>query len=307
KLEHLEINQNLSAGERISRSREIIRNKVLSNGYDAWFSWECDQIVPAHTLGELIKVIKSENFTMVSYNSWGKDMNGRSNTAFSCALILRKPLEKYSFLLEEGRKTDPDAPNSWHGGERWFRERLVKAGGSFIDVDINKSIEHLPSELKNAKPLRLNLGCGDKHRKGYINIDIQGPCDLRHDFRTPWPFVDVSVDEIFTEGNFPCLFSPIEWRGVKREMARVLKTSGKLEIIFLDFEYILKAFLNDKEQRDWWWMTIFSAQDNQWGFSKNGFTYEKLTADLSEEGMADFERMQPEEPYYIHLICYKQS
>ena len=96
--------------------------------------------------------------------------------------------------------------------------------------------------------MKLNLGCGKKHKQGYVNIDIQEPCDLKHDLRTPWPFADNSVDEIFTEDNTICLFSRQEWEGVvKREMARVLKTGGKLEIIFLDFEYIPKAFLDNKD------------------------------------------------------------
>ena len=157
--------------------------------------------------------------------------------------------------------------------------------------------------------MKLNLGCEKKHKEGYINIDIQEPCDLKHDLRNPLAFDDNSVDEIFTEGNFICLFSREEWRELKREMARVLKPGGKLEIIFLDFEYILKAFLDDKDGKrwSWWWMTIFSGQENEYDFSKNGFTYDKLVSDLREEGMINFSKEQlPEEGYIIHLTCYKK-
>jgi hypothetical protein len=62
----------------------------------------------------------------------------------------------------------------------------------------------------------------------------------------------------------------------------------------------------DGKRWSWWWQTIFSAQENEYDFSKNGFTYEKLVADLFEEGMINFGREQLEDPSYIHLICYKQ-
>src|SRR3989344_4962092 len=159
--------------------------------------------------------------------------------------------------------------------------------------------------------IKLNLGCGKQHKEGYVNIDIQEPCDLKHDLRTPLPFADDSVDEIFSEGNVISLFSLKEWRDLKKEMARVLKVGGKLEIILLDFEYVLKAFLDNKNGERWglWWLTIFSGQENEYNFAKNGFTYEKLVADLFDEGMVNFSRKREigGDPRFIHLICYKQS
>lgn len=157
--------------------------------------------------------------------------------------------------------------------------------------------------------MKLNLGCGRAHKEGYINIDIQEPCDLKHDLKTPLPFEDNSVDEIFSEGNTICLFSQNEWKMIKKDIYRVLKPGGKLEIIFLDFEYILRAFLDDKDGKrwGWWWQTIFSGQENEYDFSKNGFSYDKLTSDLHEEGMVDFVKTRAVNPEYIHLICYKNS
>lgn len=157
--------------------------------------------------------------------------------------------------------------------------------------------------------MKLNLGCGKKHKEGYINIDIQEPCDLRYDLRTPMPFADNSVDEIFTEGSFISLFSyKEEWERLKKELARVLKVGGKLEIECVDFEYVLKAFLNNTDGLRWtWWrQTIFGGQDNEYDFCKNGFTYEKLVSDLSEEGMTNFTRVREGiSDADIHLICYK--
>ena len=58
RIEHLEINPELSVSEIIGRSTEIIRQEVLSHDYDAWFSWECDQLIPNNALRELIKMME---------------------------------------------------------------------------------------------------------------------------------------------------------------------------------------------------------------------------------------------------------
>ncbi len=47
--------------------------------------------------------------------------------------------------------------------------------------------------------MKLNLGCGNNKKEGYVNIDFAEACnpDLVWDLeKTPWPFEDNSVDEI---------------------------------------------------------------------------------------------------------------
>jgi len=47
------------------------------------------------------------------------------------------------------------------------------------------------------KDIKLNLGCGVNHKKGYINVDKYGEPDLHHDLEIfPWPWDDSSVTEI---------------------------------------------------------------------------------------------------------------
>ena len=48
--------------------------------------------------------------------------------------------------------------------------------------------------------MKLNLGCGDKKRDGYVNVDRCGAPDVQCDLsRFPWPWADGSVEEVFCE------------------------------------------------------------------------------------------------------------
>ncbi len=139
KIEHLEINQEQGAGERIGRSREIIRKEFLSKDYDAWFTWECDQILPVNALDKLIELMNMGNFMMVSHNSWVRGSPEKSLAAFGCCLVKRECLEKYGFLLEY-----PNMPDCWHVGEVWFKNQVINGGGNYIEVyGIIKPIYHL--------------------------------------------------------------------------------------------------------------------------------------------------------------------
>lgn len=141
KIGHLEINQEQGADERIGRSREIIRQEILSHDYDAWFSWECDQIIPADALDKLIAILKEGNFMLVAHGSPGRVVESEAIAAFGITLIKREPLEKYGFLLEY-----PNMPNVWHAGEAWFKKQILKGGGNYIEVyGVIKPIYHLAS------------------------------------------------------------------------------------------------------------------------------------------------------------------
>lgn len=137
KIDHLEINQGLHPEVRIERSEEIIRQEVLSRDYDAWFSWECDQIIPTNALDKLIRLMQAGDFMMVVHNSWDRQEPSAFNTDMGITLIKRECLEKHGFLPQDGSER-------WHGPEAWFKERVLRSGGNYIDVyGIIKPIYHL--------------------------------------------------------------------------------------------------------------------------------------------------------------------
>lgn len=133
KIVHIELPPEQRVFERVNRAREIIRKEVLEGGYDAWFSWECDQIIPVDALDKLVQIMELGKFSIVNHNGWGREEPENVNTDFGVSLIDRASLEKYSFILEKfGRP--PDLPSSWEVGEVWFKTRVLRGGGSFVEV-----------------------------------------------------------------------------------------------------------------------------------------------------------------------------
>ncbi|MBI2049648.1 hypothetical protein HYT32_01960 [Candidatus Roizmanbacteria bacterium] len=143
KIKHLEIPERQSTDrdidevihERVCRSRELIRQHVLYRNYDAWFSWECDQIIPTDGLRKLVQLIEAEDLLLVDHNCWVNNIPNLVSFDFGVSLFKRKCLEKYSFLPESG---------SWYEAESWFRKRLLKDGCNYLEVQgIIEPIYHL--------------------------------------------------------------------------------------------------------------------------------------------------------------------
>jgi predicted SAM-dependent methyltransferase len=161
--------------------------------------------------------------------------------------------------------------------------------------------------------LRLNLGCGGRPLKGYVNVDMDTLEQLRerypeqefsddliveqHNlFNLPYP--DDSVDEVRAEGLIEHLPFADEQRFL-REVVRVLKPSGEFYLSTVDFEMAVRQWLdaeddwkdfyrNDKEAilNQHWFGTYTYKPINRWGY---------LTATLfgSQNGAGQF-----------HTNCY---
>ncbi len=112
---------------RIVVSQEMIRRYVLSHGYDAWFSWECDQIIPINALDEMIRMMKVGDFMIVAHNCWLRESPTDYCTDMGCTLITRECLGKYEFLRQE-------TSGCWVEEEDWFNNRVLRDGGNCLDV-----------------------------------------------------------------------------------------------------------------------------------------------------------------------------
>lgn len=74
--------------------------------------------------------------------------------------------------------------------------------------------------------MKLNLGCGEKMREGYVNVDVCGTPDIKCNLSVfPWPFEDNSIDEVFSE-HF--LEHVLDYEKTVLEMHRILKKDGIL-------------------------------------------------------------------------------
>jgi hypothetical protein len=81
--------------------------------------------------------------------------------------------------------------------------------------------------------LRLNLGCGARHKPGFINVDMYGEADVRHDLESfPWPWPDDSVAEIEMTHVLEHLgHSPRVYRDLWKEIYRVCAADARLHIV----------------------------------------------------------------------------
>ena len=76
-------------------------------------------------------------------------------------------------------------------------------------------------------PIKLNLGCGENVKQGWVNIDVLEPgADLALDLREPLPFADGAATLIYSEHFLEHLEYPNEMEQLLREAWRVLASRG---------------------------------------------------------------------------------
>lgn len=112
--------------------------------------------------------------------------------------------------------------------------------------------------------MKLNLGCNDAHKMGFVNVDVAPPADLIADLRTPWPWEDSSVDEICAHD----VFEHLNQIWVMNEAHRVLKAGGCLDlavpaVALADGRLNPGAFC-DPTHISWWSLDAIYYFDERW-------------------------------------------
>lgn len=95
------------------------------------------------------------------------------------------------------------------------------------------------------KGLKLNIGCGDRYKNGWVNIDLNNKADLTLDARKPFPFADNSCSYVYNEHFLEHLEYPNEASLFLKECYRVLELQGTIRIGVPDTEWPIQAYIND--------------------------------------------------------------
>jgi predicted SAM-dependent methyltransferase len=103
--------------------------------------------------------------------------------------------------------------------------------------------------------MKLNLGCSDDHKPGYVNVDQAPPCDHLVDLARPWPWGAAVIDEIFAHDIFEHLPSKIR---AMNSAHRVLKSGGILDLavpcVYLPDGRVNPGAFADPTHRSYWTM-----------------------------------------------------
>ena len=207
---------------------------------------------------------------------------------------------------------------------RGLRAALRQVADEWRSQRIHRASARRAAELTTAGPVRLNLGCGDKKKPGWVNVDLYAPeADLRLDLREPLPFPDGSIIHIYCEHFFEHLEYPdvddamatvletpersSEALGFLRECRRVLAPGGVLDILVPDAERKIGMYVKRREDafpvgRDWWgpaWcdtpMHCINYLFRQGREHKYAYDEETLTRAFETAGFVDVRR-RPYDP-----------
>lgn len=99
------------------------------------------------------------------------------------------------------------------------------------------------------KIVRVNLGCGEDYKEGWINVDYNKKvkADIYSDFLKKLPFKDNSVDFIYAKNIFEHVPNPLDFLF---EIKRVLKKGGKVSLITDNASYFIFHFPRKKAYHD---------------------------------------------------------
>jgi SAM-dependent methyltransferase len=93
-----------------------------------------------------------------------------------------------------------------------------------------RAVYRARSIYANRTGLKLNVGCGQNYKHGWVNIDLARTADLVLDMREPIPLADGSVRMIYSEHFFEHLDYPQHAAHFLSESYRILEPGGVFSV-----------------------------------------------------------------------------
>ena len=88
--------------------------------------------------------------------------------------------------------------------------------------------------------MKLNLGCGNDFREGWINADAWAErVDIRCDLREPLPFDDETFSEIYASGILEQIGPNEQFREAMNECHRILMPGGRMTAVVPDSRFAI--------------------------------------------------------------------
>ena len=157
--------------------------------------------------------------------------------------------------------------------------------------------------------MKLHLGCGKKHLRGYLNIDIlDGPeIDLVSDVRFLREIPNSQVEEIYA-CHILEHFGRHEIQNVLAEWYRVLLPNGILRLAVPNFDACVKYYTQNAEKgiKDILGL-IIGGQRNQYDFHKMIFTKDSLRNLLQEAGFTSIKEWDWRNTDHSNIDDYSQA
>lgn len=152
---------------------------------------------------------------------------------------------------------------------------------------------------------KLEIGSGNKPKEGYLHFDIRSNvnADVIGDAKK-LPFRDEEFSEVYSRFFLEHLLRK-DARITLKEMYRVLKKEGVLEIIVPNIAYFFKLFLTESGQKKEWALNkIYGFENYVEDHHYFGYDEETLKNFLTEAGFREIKRIGEEEQY-LHLKALK--
>ena len=101
-------------------------------------------------------------------------------------------------------------------------------------------------QARRGGPVRVNIGCGNKPRDGWINTDVQWRADAYLDATKPWPVPAGSVDFVYADNVIEHV-TLAQAREVFRHSFAALAPGGVFRLATPDVEAVARQYLENGE------------------------------------------------------------